>query len=247
MRRLICLIVAIAACALSSVSVFAQDVSLPPALQDNLSSRESISFASRLWKSEITKTLLAGFALTRLSLQFDTDARYESTTKTWAESDAVDAGDSFGNGGYLAALGAATWGYGLLSGNSDVRGTGSSMMKGLVLDALVVASLKSAVGRTRPDGSDTRSFPSGHTSGAFTVSTILARRHGLAVGIPAFGLATFTAVARMEDNRHYLSDVVAGAAIGIAIGQLVTPKPRRDDGGLQVVASPSKVGLRLKF
>jgi membrane-associated phospholipid phosphatase len=121
------------------------------------------------------------------------------------------------------------------------------MMKGLILDVIAVTALKSAVGRTRPDGSDTRSFPSGHTSGAFTISTILSRRHGWKVGIPAFGLATFTAIARMEDNRHYFSDVVAGAAIGIAVGQLVTPKAGDDGRGVQVIAGPSKVALRMKF
>jgi hypothetical protein len=51
----------------------------------------------------------------------------------------------------------------------------------------------------------------------------------------------------MEDNRHFLSDVVAGATLGVAIGQLVTPKRQDSDGGLQIVAQPSKVGLRLKF
>jgi membrane-associated phospholipid phosphatase len=121
------------------------------------------------------------------------------------------------------------------------------MMKGLLLDIIAVTALKSMVGRTRPDGSDTRSFPSGHTSGAFTISTILSRRHGWKVGIPAFGLATFTAIARMEDNRHYFSDVVAGAAIGIAVGQLASPKSRDDDRGVQVIAGPTKVALRLKF
>lgn len=205
------------------------------------------SFAGKVWKANVTKTLLAGLALTRISTHFDTEAQHEATTKNWAESDAVDAGESYGNGGYLAAFSAATWGFGALSRNVELRHTGTAMMKGLLLDAVVVASLKSAVGRSRPDGTDSRSFPSGHTSGAFAISTILARRHGLRVAIPAYGLAALTAVARMEDKRHYLSDVVAGAAIGVAIGQLVTPKPRQDGGGLQVVAGPSKVGLRLKF
>jgi hypothetical protein len=190
---------------------------------------------------------VAGLALTRISTRFDTEAQHEATTKNWAESDAVDAGGSYGNGGYLAAFSAATWGFGALSRDEELRHTGSAMMKGLLLDAIVVASLKSAVGRSRPDGSDSRSFPSGHTSGAFAISTVLARRHGLRVAIPAYGLAALAAVARMEDKRHYLSDVVAGAALGVAIGQLVTPKPRQDSGGLQVVAGPSKVGLRLKF
>lgn len=229
------------------ISANATSTYSPVALSVSSHQTRSASLASRIWKADVTKTLLAGFALTRISTHFDTDAQREATTRSWAESDAVDAGETYGNGGYLAAFSAATWGFGALSRNQEIRQTGTAMMKGLLIDAVLVASLKSAVGRSRPDGSDTRSFPSGHTSGAFTISTILARRHGLKAAIPAFGLATFTAIARMEDKRHYLSDVVAGAALGVAIGQLMTPKPRQDDGGLQVVAGPSKVGLRLKF
>jgi membrane-associated phospholipid phosphatase len=238
---------AICFCLAGFVSTNAQSSHPPLVLQGDVSKPQTTSFAGRIWKADVTKTLLAGLALTRISTHFDADAQYEASTESWAESDAVDAGDSYGNGGYLAAFSAATWGFGALSHNQEVKHTGTVMMQGLLLDAIIVASLKSTVGRSRPDGSDTRSFPSGHTSGAFTISTILARRHGLKVAIPAFGMATFTAIARMEDKRHYLSDVVAGAAIGIAIGQLMTPQQRQDDGGLQVVAGPSKVGLRLKF
>lgn len=239
--------VAVCICLSSIVSTHATSSHPPFVFEGGASHVHPTSLAGRVWKADVTKTLLAGLALTRISTHFDTDAQHEATTNGWAESDAVDAGGSYGNGGYLAAFSAATWGFGALSRNEELRHTGTAMMKGLLLDALVVASLKSAVGRSRPDGSDSRSFPSGHTSGAFAISTILARRHGLRIAVPAYGLATLTAIARMEDKRHYLSDVVAGAALGVAIGQLMTPKPREDDGGLQVVAGPSKVGLRLKF
>lgn len=248
MRPLIAVGASICICHSISTSVSAQTHDSPPAYsQIQELPAPQASLPARLWKSEVTRTLLVGVALTRISTHFDTDAKREATTHRWAESDAVDFGELYGDGGYLAALSAAAWGFGAVSRNPEIRHTGTTMMKGLLLDAVLVASLKSAVGRSRPDRSDARSFPSGHTSGAFTISTVLIRRHGLKAGIPAFGLATFTAIARMEDSRHYLSDVVAGAALGIAVGQLVTPTPRHDEGGLQVIAGPSKVGLRLKF
>lgn len=205
------------------------------------------SWAKRVWRSELTRTIVAGVALTRLATHFDSPARHDMTSQNWMEFGGVDVGDSYGNGAQLAALSVATWGLGAIARKPELRQTGGTMLKGLVLDAVLVATLKSAVGRSRPDGSDTRSFPSGHTSGAFTISTILARRHGWKIGVPAFGLAAFAGVARMEDDRHYLSDVVAGAALGIVVGQLVTPKPRKEEAGLHVVAGPTKVGLRLKF
>ncbi len=209
--------------------------------------QQSPSIVSRVWKSDITRTLFAGVALTRLSMQFDSDAHHEVATKTWAESDMVDVGETYADGAFLAGLTAVTWGVGTVSGHDNMRQTGVCMAKGFLLDAIAVTGLKAAVGRTRPDGSDARSFPSGHTSTAFTLSTVLSRRHGWKIGLPAYGLATMAAVARVEDNRHYLSDVVAGAVLGIAIGKLVTPRANMESGSWQVVASPSKVGLRLKF
>lgn len=215
-----------------------------PAFESPAPAPSRLSFAGRIWKLEYTRTLVAGVALTRIARHYDGPAGGDAA-RSWAET--VDIGDSYGNGLYLAGFTALVWGYGSLSGHKELRQTGYSMMEGLLLDAVVVNTLKTAIGRSRPDGSDNRSFPSGHTTAAFTISTILVRRHGWGIGLPAVGLATFTAIARMEDKRHYLSDVVAGATLGVAVGQLVTPHKHADRGGLQLVAGPSKVGLRLKF
>lgn len=86
-----------------------------------------------------------------------------------------------------------------------------------------VAGLKEAVGRERPDGSDSRSFPSGHAVAAFssaalidqnlneTITSPLARA---SVRVGAYGLASATAWARVEGNKHYPVDVLVSAAIG---------------------------------
>ena len=87
---------------------------------------------------------------------------------------------------------------------------------------LVATGLKEAFPKTRPDGSDRKSFPSGHTSNAFAAAASLANRQGLAVGIPAFVVASFVGVARVEGKKHYWSDVAVGAGIGTAAGLLIT-------------------------
>ncbi len=88
----------------------------------------------------------------------------------------------------------------------------------LVPTNLVVEGLKRAVGRTRPDGDRKRSnssFPSSHAANAFALAWVLARRYRRFA--PAFMiLAALVAVSRVYLNRHYVSDVVAGAAIGLA-------------------------------
>lgn len=88
-------------------------------------------------------------------------------------------------------------------------------------------ALKELVHERRPDGSDNRSFPSGHTSISFAAAATLEKRYGWSAGIPALAVATFVGVARVEANKHYVHDVLAGAAIGGVSGLLLTS--RRND------------------
>ena len=90
--------------------------------------------------------------------------------------------------------------------------------------ALTVNSLKYSINRTRPDGSANNSFPSGHTATAFMAATIMHREYGLTrsplYSIGGYTVATATAFSRQLNNRHWLSDVLAGAGIGILSTEL---------------------------
>ena len=87
--------------------------------------------------------------------------------------------------------------------------------------------LKELVHERRPDGSDNRSFPSGHTSISFAAAATLEKRYGWKAGLPALAVAGFVGLARVEADKHYVHDVVAGAAIGALGGLLLTT--RHDD------------------
>lgn len=81
-----------------------------------------------------------------------------------------------------------------------------------------VQGLKSATHVERPDGSNNKSFPSGHTATAFMTATMLNKEYGHLspwVGIGAYTCATATGLMRMANNKHWLSDVMVGAGIGI--------------------------------
>ena len=206
------------------------------------------SWAQRLTPARSTlRTLLLGVTLTAWSSRYDEKARAEFSSAGWWETDLIDAGDADGHGICLVGLTAATWGIGAVVGDATARGTGEKMALGLVVDAALVNSLKLISRRTRPDGSDMRSFPSGHTSGAFTLSTILSRRHGWRIGLPAFALASLTALARMEDSKHYASDVIAGAFLGLVVSRLVTPSGGDIAHRLQLVSGPLLTGLQFSF
>jgi len=89
-----------------------------------------------------------------------------------------------------------------------------NMCEAVALDISATALIKSAVGRHRPGGSSGTSFPSGHASTAFAAATLIDRNSGDALGIPAYVVASATAVARVEARGHFPSDVLAGAALG---------------------------------
>ena len=82
----------------------------------------------------------------------------------------------------------------------------------------VVQGLKNTTNVTRPDGSDNHSFPSGHTATAFMTATMLNKEYGYKspwIGIGAYSVATVTGLMRMANNKHWLSDVMVGAGVGI--------------------------------
>ena len=106
----------------------------------------------------------------------------------------------------------------------------SSWGRMLVSDAFSAAimagavnGIKYSVGRLRPDGSRYNSFPSGHTATAFMTASMLHKEYGWRsplFSIGGYTAAAVTGVSRICNNRHWLSDVVAGAAIGIGSVEL---------------------------
>ncbi len=101
---------------------------------------------------------------------------------------------------------------------------GSSMLLG----AGVAFGLKEAFPEERPDHSDRKSFPSGHSATAFAAGPTLENRYGWQVGLPAFALASFVATpARVERASTIGYDVVAGAGIGTGSGFLLTASSGR--------------------
>jgi hypothetical protein len=95
--------------------------------------------------------------------------------------------------------------------------TGILVMSNIFV-GITVTSLKNITHQMRPDSSDYLSFPSGHTAEAFANAEFLRleyRHRSVWYGIGGYVIAGFTGYLRMYNNKHYLSDVIAGAGIGI--------------------------------
>jgi membrane-associated phospholipid phosphatase len=126
-------------------------------------------------------------------------------------------------GGARLQLGAAvaTYVVGGISKSPKVTLVGTDLLKAQIISQAMTAAVKMSVRRTRPDGTQF-SFPSGHSSVTFASATVLQRDLGWKAGIPAYGVATYVAASRIQEKRHFLSDVAFGAAIGILAGRTVT-------------------------
>ena len=98
----------------------------------------------------------------------------------------------------------------------------SAMSYGIM--AILVNSIKYTSKEMRPDGSSANSWPSGHTATSFAGATILHKEYGLTrspwYSIAGYGVATATGVMRVLNNRHWVSDVLSGAGIGILSTEL---------------------------
>jgi membrane-associated phospholipid phosphatase len=178
----------------------------------------------------------------------------------------ADLGAPFGEGSVSLGLIGGGFAAGLVSGDAKLQETALLGFQGFVLTSALTLGLKLATHRARPrsgadfksfDGPgterDNRSFPSGHAARAFTLATVLASQYDEDpyVAPVAYGLATLTALSRINDDEHWVSDVAFGAALGYGIGKLVAltspfdsasnvalrPGTRRGDPGLTVVFS----------
>ena len=100
---------------------------------------------------------------------------------------------------------------------TDWQNRTAIMIKGQIVNLGLVYLLKTTINQTRPDGT-AYSFPSGHTANVFAGATMLSIEYGEHhkwVPYAAYGLASGVGIMRMANNKHYISDVLFGAGLGI--------------------------------
>lgn len=141
---------------------------------------------------------------------------------------------------------------GQLTGNQNLTRLAGHAGRAALVASGVTTALKYTIGRIRPsrDGDSdlfrpfggATSFPSGHTTLAFAMATVIADETHDGWSDPlVYGAATLTAFARVNDDRHWVSDVLAGALVGHLSARWFS----RRQGSLTV--APQAVGLSLQF
>ena len=155
----------------------------------------------------------------------------------------TESGAWLGSTPFQLGAAAATYFIGRATDSARVASVGADLVRGQIIAETLTYAMKQSFQRERPDGSG-YSFPSGHASATFTSATVLQQHFGWKVGIPAYAVASYVAVSRVQERKHYLSDVAFGAALGIAAGRTVTIGHRHR---LMLEATPTPGGAALSF
>lgn len=122
-----------------------------------------------------------------------------------------------------------------------------ALLKSYGTTFVLTHALKRAVDKERPDGSDRLSFPSGHTSSAFSGASFLAKRYGWDVGVPAYLAASFVGYSRVHADKHDGWDVVAGATLAITINEWLVSGVDDVSFGLAPTENGFQLALGLRY
>ena len=151
--------------------------------------------------------------------------------------------------------------YGMLAKDKKYVSTALLALESFALASLVTRIPKTIVGRERPDNWQGdgpyaikgpfkgNSFPSGHTTASFAVASVIATQFRDSKWIPvtAYTVAGLAGLSRIYDNKHWLTDVVAGATIGTLVGNLVSHRTSNSKLTFVPFGNRNFQGVRLAY
>ena len=213
---------------------------------------------------------IVGGTIALIAVDKQVKNKISRTTNNTYNHDFWDIPTAYGYVLYPAVFGGLLYTVGLFSGHDPTRVTGRLLLESMLYSGIITDVLKVVAGRTRPYYTDNQwdfkgfkmtesshSFPSGHATVAFSVSTILAERIGTWWSrVLFYGTASLTAYARVLNNQHWLSDVVFGGLIGFGTSWFVLNRENEREkslikkpksGGSKISLYPSLNGLSLVY
>ena len=178
----------------------------------------------------------SGFLLDRRVAEHVKNNNNDSLSSALKKIEPFGAEYSFGVLGAFYVAGAVT------DDSNAKQVTGDGLAASLIASGIITPTLKFAAGRSRPVDdkgphdfnpfSNNNSFPSGHTTQAFAVGSVIAEHYDAPwIKFLSYGMASLVGLARIDHGAHYTSDVVAGALIGTSVGRSVVHINNRERAG----------------
>ena len=186
----------------------------------------------------------------------DNIQRWITESKTGKTKDLATVFEKFGNTGYTSIGLGVAFITGAIAKNEKAQYISLLSLKSSLLYGLLAQTLKNIGHRSRPNagfgknswygpeiGGKHKSFPSGHTTTVFALATTFAQiyKEKKWVAISAYSIATFTGISRIHDNKHWATDVLAGAALGYFSAKAILKNEERNGRNITLVPS-SKYG-----
>ncbi len=204
---------------------------------------------------------------TALLFTVDQNVREFAQENQNSTKDKIFGIDKYYGSGYTALFTAGLYGVGLFTGESGIRKLGLHASEALIYAGIITTVLKVIIGRRRPyagddhlvfkpfqfTNNDYQSLPSGHTTVVFAVSTVMADYiDNIFWKIFWYGSAGLVGAARIYHDKHWVSDVFLGGAIGYFVGRFVVNLNNGEDSKLSSLnISPTllfdRVGLQMSF
>ena len=235
-----------------------RDPDCPTPLSRLLAPIEAYATAPLRWGESDWLWFGGSLAAIGVAHEFDSDVRKHFTAKLQnplSTSNTHDLQDALP----AAALFVGTWGYAHLIDDSDGKHEAGTMFESALFSVGTAYILKYAAGRKQPDQTANpnhweaggSSFPSVHTTAAFAIGTVLAEsgndQYRWIRRVLGYGAAGFTVYERLDHNAHWLSDTVAGAALGTATARFAMNRNSGTKQSTGIEVSPLYHGVMVSF
>lgn len=236
-------------------SIFVSD------LNDALNVSANFYTSPLRFDSEDWIKLYAVVGLTGIATVADKDIRNFSQRNQSRTANNVFNIDKYYYTEFVGASIIAFYGYGLIDNNNSVRKLAIKLTEATLLATSLTVITKTVFGRGRPYRQDTQyytnpftfdndynSFPSGHTTLAFTYSTVLANEvDNIFWKVGWYTAAGLVGYSRIYHNQHWFSDVIMGAAIGYFSGQFVNNNDINKNEKMKISLYPFPGGLAFQL
>lgn len=185
--------------------------------------------------------LVGGLSVAPVAFHHAFDTESPEVAEDWGSSLGAErffeSGEVVGQAVVPVSCFGVMWVTGKVAHSTSLESAGADFLRAQFTNGILTLAMKAAIGRRRPNGAP-YSYPSGHTSVSFATAGVVYGRYGPYWGIPAFVAASYVGLSRLQENKHYITDVIAGAILGGYVGIKLT---RRSSAIRSLSVTPASI------